>query len=207
MKLSFLSIFSVLIFLVKGTCSEFIGNVEFSSKLPNLINVPPQIPPPTWNPWNEFGDLCHQTNTLRMTCNQSALKLDHHFSILVWNVWATGDFYLQRCLTLQPNQIRWESRSNKDQLRTKHEMIYLEIAPIPRKKRNKFPDAVPWIFLTLNSWHFPRSTAPNRMELEFLVWWNWNSAGRRNGRVPIWRRCIRSVFEILFVIEIMWSII
>jgi hypothetical protein len=45
------------------------------------------------------------------------------------------------------------------------------------------------------------------MELEFLVWWNWNSAGRRNRRVPIWRRCIRSVFEILFVIEIMWSII
>ncbi len=61
-------------------------------------------------------------------------------------------------------------------------------------RRNKFPVAVPWVSPTLNSWRCHRSPTPNRTELEFLLCWTKNCAGRRNGRAPIWRRRIRSIF-------------
>jgi hypothetical protein len=41
-------------------------------------------------------------------------------------------------------------------------------APLPWKRKNKFPVAVPWISPSSNPWHFPRSLAPTRTESEFL---------------------------------------
>jgi hypothetical protein len=57
----------------------------------------------------------------------------------------------------------------------------------------------PWISLTSNPWHFPRSPTPNRTESEFQLCQMKNFSERRNGRVPIWRRRIRSISENLFV--------
>jgi hypothetical protein len=40
-------------------------------------------------------------------------------------------------------------------------------APVPWKRRNKFLVAVPWISLTSNPWHSPRSPAPTGTESEY----------------------------------------
>jgi hypothetical protein len=72
-------------------------------------------------------------------------------------------------------------------------------APLPWKRKNKFPVAVPWISPTSNPWRFPRSLAPNRTESECLLWKMKNFSGRRNWQAPIWRRRIQSISENLFI--------
>ncbi len=162
------------------------------------LKVTPQFPPPTWNPWNGSSGNCRHTNTSwnqksNQMNNKSAPRLDRLFSSLA-STGKTSNWIDQRGrYSREQNSSRLNSRSSKDENKTQQKMMNHKDSSLPRKRKNKFPVAVPWISPMSNPWRFPRSPAPTRTELEYVLWKMKNFSGRRNGRAPIWRWRIRSI--------------
>ncbi len=122
--------------------------VYFRCWTPNL-KMTPLFPPPTCNPWNGLNSDCRQTKT-RMNqyyyYNKSAPRLDRLFPSSALTGGSTDSFDQRGCLPRKHYSNRFDSRSNKEKNLRKQPMKRMKDSPIPRKRKNKFPVAVPWIF-------------------------------------------------------------
>ncbi len=139
----------------------------FVSPMKLNLKVTRQFPPPTRNPWNGSSGHCRHTKTRMNHHNQSAPRVDLLFSSSA-STGGSTDSIEQWCFSLQPDSPRFYSRSNKDEKQTKQKMK-IEDTPLPRKRKNKFPVAVPWISPLSNPWHFPRWPPPNRTLSELIL--------------------------------------
>ncbi len=154
-----------------------------------------KFPPPTRNPWNGCsGYRRHTKSRLNHHDTNSAPRVDLLFSSSASTGGSTDSIDHRGFYARKLYSTRLDSRSNKDENKNQQMMMKMKDAQLPRMRKNKFPVAVPWISPLSNSWHFPRSPAPNRTEAECLLCQMKNFSGRRNGRAPTWRRRIQSIF-------------